>query len=506
MSNTTVQPKKKSPAKPRKRVGRRVRRESAARPIERGAPSTEKAAARRRAARARRAGPSSGRAPVALNRVAPPRPSRTLEDLTGAGEDAVRQYLSEIGRVDLLTAADERYLARQLEDGNWILDVEEALSDRLGRDPNGAEVWVALLEQLEHLRPVAVVIGRSLRWGKRSQLELIHEPDFRDRIDGELNEEMRDRVQRARRVDEEEANTLIVQLSVVAHLLDAKLIERCRAIVGEEALLAPGPTLAAELAPLEPRFERHFDRIKREAHEAETHLIEANLRLVVAVSKKYAGRGLSLLDLIQEGNIGLFRGVEKFDYRKGYKFSTYATWWIRQAVTRAIADKSRTIRIPVHLTEVLNKLNRASRRFVQEYGREPAPSELAEIMELPEERVREILKASLEPASLDSPVGVEDDADTLGSFIEDEGAPAPPDQVDRKLMREALGEVLEELTPREREVLELRFGLSDGRSRTLSEVGELFSLTRERIRQIETKALAKLRHPSRAGRLRDYLD
>ena len=506
MSNTTVQPKKKSPAKPRKRVGRRVRRESAARPIERGAPSTEKAAARRRAARARRADPGNSPAPVALNRVAPPRPSRTLEDLTGAGEDAVRQYLSEIGRVDLLTAADERYLARQLEDGNWILDVEETLSDRLGRDPNGAEVWVALLEQLEHLRPVAVVIGRSLRWGKRSQLELIHEADFRDRIDGELNEEMRDRVQRARRVDEEEANTLIVQLSVVAHLLDAKLIERCRAIVGEEALLAPGPTLAAELAPLEPRFERHFDRIKREAHEAETHLIEANLRLVVAVSKKYAGRGLSLLDLIQEGNIGLFRGVEKFDYRKGYKFSTYATWWIRQAVTRAIADKSRTIRIPVHLTEVLNKLNRASRRFVQEYGREPAPSELAEIMELPEERVREILKASLEPASLDSPVGVEDDADTLGSFIEDEGAPAPPDQVDRKLMREALGEVLEELTPREREVLELRFGLSDGRSRTLSEVGELFNLTRERIRQIETKALAKLRHPSRAGRLRDYLD
>ncbi len=506
MSNTTVQPTKKTPAKPRKRVGRRVRRESAARPIERGAPSTEKAAARRRAARARRADPGNGPAPVAPNRVAPPRPSRTLEDLTGAGEDAVRQYLSEIGRVDLLTAADERYLARQLEDGNWILDVEETLSDRLGRDPSGAEVWVALLEQLEHLRPVAVVIGRSLRWGKRSQLDLIHEPDFCDRIDGELNEEMRDRVQRARRVDEEEANTLIVQLSVVAHLLDAKLIERCRAIVGEEALLAPGPTLAVELAPLEPRFERHFDRIKREAHEAETHLIEANLRLVVAVSKKYAGRGLSLLDLIQEGNIGLFRGVEKFDYRKGYKFSTYATWWIRQAVTRAIADKSRTIRIPVHLTEVLNKLNRASRRFVQEYGREPAPSELAEIMELPEERVREILKASLEPASLDSPVGVEDDADTLGSFIEDEGAPAPPDQVDRKLMREALGEVLEELTPREREVLELRFGLSDGRSRTLSEVGELFNLTRERIRQIETKALAKLRHPSRAGRLRDYLD
>ena len=502
MSNITVKPTNKPPT----RAARRVRRESAARPIERTAPSTEKAASRRRAARARRGDTGSSPPPVWLTGVAPPRPTRGVEDLTGTGEDAVRQYLSEIGRVDLLTAADERRLARQLEDGNWIHDVEERLSERLGHDPSGADVWVALLEQFEHLRPVSVAIGRSLRWGKRSQLTLIDDPGFRGRIDGEMNEEMRARVQRARRVDEAAAATLLVQLSVVAHLLDAKLLDRCRALLGDEALLAPSPTLAAELASLEPRFERHFDRIKREAHEAETHLIEANLRLVVAVSKKYAGRGLSLLDLIQEGNIGLFRGVEKFDYRKGYKFSTYATWWIRQAVTRAIADKSRTIRIPVHLTEVLNKLNRASRRFVQEYGREPAPAELADIMELPEERVREILKASLEPASLDSPVGVEDDADTLGSFIEDEGAPAPPDQVDRKLMREALGEVLEELTPRERQVLELRFGLADGRSRTLSEVGELFHLTRERIRQIETKALAKLRHPSRAGRLRDYLD
>ena len=321
-----------------------------------------------------------------------------------------------------------------------------------------------------------------------------------------MNEDIRDHVKRTRRIEEAEAATLIVQLSILAHVLDPKLLERTRKLIGDDALLAPGPTLAADLQPLETRLDRYFDQIKRDAHDAETHLIEANLRLVVAVSKKYAGRGLSLLDLIQEGNIGLFRGVEKFDYRKGYKFSTYATWWIRQAVTRAIADKSRTIRIPVHLTEVLNKLNRASRRYVQEYGREPAPAELAEIMELPEERVREILKASLEPASLDSPVGVEDDADTLGSFIEDEGAAAPPDQVDRKLMREALGEVLDELTPREREVLELRFGLSAGRSRTLSEVGEIFSLTRERIRQIETKALAKLRHPSRAGKLRDYLD
>ena len=293
--------------------------------------------------------------------------------------------------------------------------------------------------------------------------------------------------------DEEEVELDKIDLSVPEGVSIEDPVRMYLKEIGKVPLLS-----AEEEIELAKRMEQGDENAKK-------RLAEANLRLVVSIAKRYVGRGMLFLDLIQEGNLGLIKAVEKFDYRKGYKFSTYATWWIRQAITRAIADQARTIRIPVHMVETINKLIRVSRQLLQELGREPTPEEIAEEMNMPVERVREILKISQEPVSLETPIGEEEDSH-LGDFIQDDNVPVPADAAAFTLLKEQLVEVLGTLTEREQKVLRLRFGLDDGRARTLEEVGKEFNVTRERIRQIEAKALRKLRHPSRSRKLKDYLD
>ena len=293
--------------------------------------------------------------------------------------------------------------------------------------------------------------------------------------------------------DEEEVELDKIDLSVPEGVSIEDPVRMYLKEIGKVSLLS-----ADEEIELAKRMEKGDEAAKK-------RLAEANLRLVVSIAKRYVGRVMLFLDLIQEGNLGLIKAVEKFDYRKGYKFSTYATWWIRQAITRAIADQARTIRIPVHMVETINKLIRVSRQLLQELGREPTPEEIAEEMDMPVDRVREILKISQEPVSLETPIGEEEDSH-LGDFIQDDNVPVPADAAAFTLLKEQLVEVLSTLTDREQKVLRLRFGLDDGRARTLEEVGKEFNVTRERIRQIEAKALRKLRHPSRSRKLKDYLD
>ena len=423
-------------------------------------------------------------------------------------DDPVRMYLHEIGRVHLLTAVDEKVLAKKLEEGKRINEIRQGYLQRYGKSPSATEIILTMLKELGQASTIIHLLQEQLGLTPTASfIATITNAKLRDSINNEINQQIVQAI--AIQMDKSVPATeqLLINLSININLLPKEILDA----VGDSVSLADIENLVADntfinsIRIYEKQLKTYLGNIEREAEKAKRHLTEANLRLVVSVAKKHIGRGMPLLDLVQEGNIGLIRAVEKFDYHRGYKFSTYATWWIRQAITRAIADQSRTIRIPVHMVETINKLLNVSRRLAQEYGREPTPKEIGEEMEMPPEKVRGIIKLAQLPISLEAPIGDEED-NHLGDFIEDRNALPPPDAASKQLLKEQIDGVLSTLTPREQRVLQLRFGLEDGRSRTLEEVGKEFKVTRERIRQIEAKALRKLRHPSRSRKLKDYLE
>jgi RNA polymerase primary sigma factor len=426
----------------------------------------------------------------------------------GIVDDPVRMYLHEIGRVPLLTAEDERRLAKKMEAGKRVKEIKEKHFAEYGRLPSATEIIVCMLRELSQATTIIHLLQKELGLKTSNSFkESISNAAWQESISNEIDQNLTQII--ALKTDKSipETEQALIDLSLNSSLLPKEVLN---AISDEVTLyeienLASDPSFINSVQAYEKQIKANLDDMEKEAKKAEKHLIEANLRLVVSVAKKHIGRGMPLLDLLQEGNMGLIRAVEKFDYHRGYKFSTYATWWIRQAITRAIADQARTIRIPVHMVETINKLLSATRHLSQEYGREPTPKEIGDELEISPDKVREIIKVSQLPISLEAPIGEEEDSH-LGDFIEDQNALPPPDAASRQLLKEQIEDVLSSLTPRERRVLQLRFGLEDGRSRTLEEVGREFNVTRERIRQIEAKALRKLRHPTRSRKLKDYLE
>jgi RNA polymerase primary sigma factor len=435
---------------------------------------------------------------------------RSAAKLYDDSADPVRLYFDDIGNIQLLSAADEKRLACQIEEAKYVMALEHQWEDEHGVPPSGSELALALRAAYDELHGSMLLICRDLGVPARSMVDVVRDGTFRCAVDGEMDAGLARRLAGEIHVDQVDAERMIVALSIITHILELEQVSRTGQQPPSEQREGPrrrnrmgSRSVEEDLSPA-----AFFLDLKRAGAAAERRLVEANLRLAVGVAKKYGGARVTLLDLIQEANLGLLRAVKTFDYRRGFKFSTYATWWIRQAVTKGIAEQARTIRLPMHITERMSGVSRARARLEQALGHEPTNAEIARELNdtgrgprSDELKVGQLTRVWQQPLSLDAPIGDDGDETHLGDLLEDGNTLTPPDATERALLRADVAEALGAVTRRERRVLELRFGLNDGRSRTLEEVGREFQLTRERIRQIESCALSKLRRSARTGPL-----